>query len=116
MKRQLLLPFYLFLYLCVSAQTMLPGDIHSPNATDLGHYGDVPISYFTGRPDISIPLFEFSMRGVTLPVTLSYDAGGVLVNSLPGWTGHNWTLLAGGCITRVANDHPDEFVYPNDLA
>ena len=115
MKRQLLLPFYLFLYLCVSAQTMLPGDIHSPNATDLGHYGDVPISYFTGRPDISIPLFEFSMRGVTLPVTLSYDAGGVLVNSLPGWTGHNWTLLAGGCITRVANDHPDEFVYPNDL-
>ena len=31
-------------------------DIPTPNAAELGRYGDVPVSYFTGNADISIPL------------------------------------------------------------
>lgn len=90
------------------AQTSLPKDVPSPNASDLGRYGDIPVSYFNGRPEIKIPLYSLSARGVTLPVTLNHDASGVLVNSLPGWTGHNWTLDAGGCITRVAYGFYDD--------
>ena len=33
-----------------------PKNIQSPNAASLGKYGDVPISYYTGAPNISIPL------------------------------------------------------------
>ena len=47
--------------------------------------------------------------GLTLPIYLQYDASGVLVNSLPSWTGHNWTLMAGGAITRSIEGVADEY-------
>ena len=52
------------------------------------------------------------------PLTLQYDASGVMVNSLPGWTGHNWTLTAGGVITRMRNNVCDEYipVYQSTIA
>lgn len=93
---------------CLTAQTSLPGIIPSPNASDLGHYGNIPVSLFTGKPEIKIPLFQLEARGVSLPVSLNHDATGVLLNSLPGWTGHNWTLQAGGCITRVICGYNDD--------
>lgn len=110
MRIILLSSFILFCYPGLFAQTSLPGDIPSPNASDLGRYGDIPVSYHTGRPEIKIPLYSLTARGVTLPVTLTHDASGVLLNSLPSWTGHNWTLEAGGCITRVAYGFYDDRV------
>lgn len=96
--------------LCLLAQ--IPDDVPTPNAASLGKYGDVPVSYHTGQPDITIPLHTLSVHGVDLPVSLSYDANGMKMNSLPTWTGYCWTLSAGGCITRVMNGNPDEYVYP----
>lgn len=114
MKRPVITLYVILISLCLSAQSMSPGDIPSPNASDLGRFGDVPVSYYTGRPEVTIPLYELNVRGVTLPITLNYDAGGVLMNSLPGWTGHNWTLQAGGCITRIQNGRADELIYPDN--
>lgn len=96
----------------ISAQQALPGDVLSPNAMDLGRYGDIPMNYFTGRANVTIPLFETEQRGVPLSVNLSYDTGGLLMNSLPGWTGHGWTLNAGGCIARIQQGECDEYVFP----
>lgn len=92
---------------------MVPADIPSPNASELGHFGDVPVSYYTGRPEVSIPLYEFDVRGVKLNIDLQYESSGVLMNSLPGWTGHNWLLNAGGAVTRVREGACDEYVVPN---
>ena len=103
----------LFLFpVYLSAQQSLPEDVLSPNASDLGRYGDIPMNYFTGRANVTIPLFETEQRGVPLNIYLSYDTGGLLMNSLPGWTGHGWTLNAGGCITRVMQGECDEYVFP----
>lgn len=90
------------------AQQMVPTDIPTPNASDLGRYGNTPISYYTGAPDISIPIYEMRVKDAVLPISLRHDATGVLMNTLPGWTGHNWTLLAGGAITRVRQNMYDE--------
>lgn len=100
------------------AQQMIPETIPTPNATDLGKYGEIPISYYTGRPDISTPVYSMDMRGYEFPIYLSYDAGGVQPNSLPGWVGNNWTLIAGGAITRVSNHYDDETepVIPSTVA
>lgn len=89
-------------------------DVPSPVAWSLGRYGDVPVSYFTGRADVSIPIYDFTVRGVTLPVNVSYDTGGVLVNAAPGLAGQNWTLNAGGVITRSVKGWPDEWVCPKN--
>ena len=89
-------------------------NLPSPNATDLGKYGDIPVSHHTGKAEVTIPLYSFTERGVTLDVGLSYDTSGLLVNQLPGCVGHGWTLNAGGCITRIVNYSGDEF-YPEIL-
>lgn len=99
----------------IKAQQILPSDIPSPNAASLGKFGDVPVSYYTGRPNMSIPLYTLSVRDFDFPVNLVYDAGGVLVNSLPSWTGQNWTLEAGGVITRTVQGRYDEWVYPKQM-
>ena len=82
----------------------------SPNAASLGLYGDIPVSYYTGTPEISIPLYDVKVSDFTLPISLNYHASGVQVDQRAGWTGVNWTLFAGGVITRVINGvYPDEY-------
>ena len=94
----------------IRAQLMQPKDIPTPNASDLGKYGDIPVSYYTGQPNITVPIITLKGRNMVMPVYMQYDASGVMVNSLPGWTGHNWTLAAGGSVTRIRNAQPDEYV------
>lgn len=97
------------------AQQMIPQDIPTPTAASLARYGDIPVSYYTGQPIVSIPLHTLSVKGVEMPITLDYDPSGVQMNVLPSWTGHNWTLNAGGVITRKINFLPDEYIYPIEM-
>lgn len=91
------------------------GQIASPQATDLGRFGDIPMSHYTGRANITIPIHSFTERGITLDINLSYDTAGPMMNQLPGWVGPSWTLNAGGCITRVQNGLHDEVSFDNRL-
>ena len=100
---------FLIMFSIFSKAQIKTFDIPTPNATELGRYGDIPVSYYTGKADIIIPLYSLTVKGVTLPITLNYNASGVLVNSLPGWLGDNWSLTAGGVITRIVQDICDEF-------
>ena len=99
-----------------------PVQFFSPNAASLGTYGQVPVSYFNGLAQISIPLTTFKVNGYELPITLSYYAGGNKPDSHPGWVGLGWNLFAGGSINRIVNGIKDEtthseliFLYPADL-
>lgn len=86
-------------------------DIPSPSSIALAKYGDIPVSTYTGRANISIPIYSMEQAGVKLDINLSYDTSGILASSLPGWTGYGWTLNAGGVITRVVNGGCDEYDY-----
>lgn len=85
-----------------------PASVPTPNQSSLGLFGAIPVSHYTGTADVSIPLYATSQRGVDLNISLCYNTSGLLMNQLPGWTGHNWTLMAGGAITRKINGRPDE--------
>lgn len=91
----------------LEAQNDLP-QVFSPNAAELGKYGKIPVSYFNGLPNISIPLTELRAKGYTLPIYLTYHAGGNKPDQHPGWVGLGWTLHAGGCINRIVNGEIDE--------
>ena len=102
--------FVLFVMaICIKTAAQVT-NIPTPNALDLGKYGEIPMNYYTGRANISIPIYSTEQCGVPLNVSLSYDTGGNPVNQLPGWTGHGWTLSAGGCITRILQGYFDEDV------
>jgi hypothetical protein len=103
----------LLTYFCppVAAQTVsnvMRPNVPSPTAASLGKFGDVPISYFTGLPQISIPLFTAKGKTLQLPVSLSYHASGIKVEEVGGWVGAGWALEAGGVITRTVRGIVDE--------
>jgi len=82
--------------------------ILSPSAHEMGKYGKVPVSYFNGLPNISVPLTEVRAKGYTLPVYLTYYAGGNRPEKHPGWVGQGWSLHAGGSITRIIHGRKDD--------
>jgi len=79
----------------------------SPNAASLGTYGNTQLNMYTGIPSISIPLYVVQSGDLSMPVSLSYNAGGVKVEEIASWTGLAWSLNAGGVITRSARGVPD---------
>lgn len=73
----------------------------SPNAAALGAYGNIPVSLYAGQANVSIPLFVINQDNFSMPITLNYNGGGVKVEEIAPYTGLNWTLNAGGVITRT---------------
>lgn len=71
-----------------------------PNAASLGQYADVPVSNYTGVPNIMVPLFEIKSGEIKLPITISYHASGIKVAQEASLVGLGWALNAGGVITR----------------
>lgn len=49
MKKYYILLSALIFSFCAEAQVTVPTDIPSPNAADLGEFGNVPVSYYTER-------------------------------------------------------------------
>lgn len=92
----------------VWAQKNLSPVIPSPNAASLGMYGEMPVSQFTGIPGIGIPLYTIQGNKLSMPLNMSYYAGGLRPDVHPGWVGNGWNLSAGGAITRKINNLPDE--------
>lgn len=80
----------------------------SPEAASLAKYGEFPVSLHNGLVDISIPIFEIKTGKLSLPISLSYHAGGVRVNDISSCVGLGWSLNAGGTISRTVMDLPDE--------
>jgi hypothetical protein len=91
-----------------SANAMGHVSISSPTAASLGKYGDIPVSYHTGIPQIGIPLYTVKAGPISLPVGLNYHASGLKVMEPASWVGAGWSLDAGGVITRTVMGQPDE--------
>ncbi|RQO30403.1 hypothetical protein DBR32_12605 [Taibaiella sp. KBW10] len=81
----------------------------APNTASLGKYVDNPVGYYTGVPGISVPLYEIKERNFSLPISLSYHAGGIKVEEVSSNVGLGWVLNAGGAIVRSVKDIPDDF-------
>jgi hypothetical protein len=79
-----------------------------PDAASLGKYGQFPVSLHTGVPNITIPIFELPGKELSVPVSMSYHASGILVDDLASWVGLGWSLNAGGMITRTVRGRPDD--------
>jgi len=80
----------------------------SPDAGKLASYAEVPVSHFTGTANIEIPIFELKGKELTVPVKLSYKAGGIKVEETASGIGLGWSLIAGGVISRTVYGLPDE--------
>ncbi|MCF2489882.1 T9SS type A sorting domain-containing protein [Dyadobacter sp. CY347] len=87
-----------------------PKTVQSPNAATLGSYGEIAVSPYTGKANISIDLYSITDGNVEIPVTLHYDATGVRPDVHPGWVGLNFGLSTNYSITRTVKDGYDEYI------
>jgi hypothetical protein len=99
-----------------SAENKLIGNINKmflppPTANSLMKFEEVPVSYYTGIPDISIPLFNIptNNKDLNLDIQLKYHPLSAKPKDKSGEQGLGWSLIAGGTITRtVRGGSPDE--------
>ena len=89
----------------------------SSEAAGLAKYGDYDVSYYTGLPQINIPIYTINAGSLSVPIGISYHGAGVKVDDVESWVGVNWSLNAGGVISRTVVGLPDEnlhgFLYQN---
>lgn len=92
-----------------------------PSSFEFLKYGEIPVSEYTGIPNITIPIYTIKDGDLELPISLTYHAGGIRVAEEATWVGLGWQLDVGN-ITQVVNDRddlgettkemPDYYYYP----
>jgi len=112
-KKIFLLLILLNSYWILNAQTQGPQLVKvtppSPNVQAFQKYGDIPVSPYTGVPNISIPLYTVKFRDISVPISISYHASGIKVAEEAGQIGLGWALNAGGVISRTVIGADDFF-------
>ncbi|HVI46755.1 MAG TPA: DUF5977 domain-containing protein [Chitinophaga sp.] len=74
-------------------------DRQTPVAAGIEKFGNIQMSYQSGSPNISIPIYEIELKGFRYPIALSYTAKGMPVRSVAGTVGLGWNLNAVTNIT-----------------
>ncbi len=82
----------------------------APEPAEFAKYVEIPVSKYTGVPEINIPLHNLQAGNLQLPINLSYHSNGIGVTQEATAVGLGWTLNAGGMITRSIHDLPDEMM------
>lgn len=82
----------------------------SPNVAALMKFEEIPVSNYTGVPDVSIPLFSSPTlsKDIDLNIALKYHPASVAANEVATDVGLGWSLFAGGTISRTVRGLPDE--------
>lgn len=106
-----LLTAWLLIALAVPARAQLTEPVYSapaPDVATLGTFGEIPVSLFTGTPDISVPIYDITAGNFSFPISLSYHLAAVKPNLPPGNYGLGWALSTDACISRTVRGVPDE--------
>jgi hypothetical protein len=80
----------------------------SPNVAGIEKFGSIPVSLSNGTTSISIPIWNISCGGLSWPITLAYNTGGIKVSEISSNVGTGWALTGPGVITRTVIGRPDE--------
>ena len=77
-------------------------------STPATHSGSAAASLFTGRLSYTIPIYTIEDIDFHLDIALRYSTEGFKPFQPSGSYGQDWTLVAGGCITRSVQGLADE--------
>ncbi len=63
---------------------------------------------YSGAPNVDIPIYTFTSRDISVPISLHYTGGnGLRVNEEASWVGLGWYLQAGGVIAQQVRGFDD---------
>lgn len=80
-----------------------------PSVASLMRFEEVPIDYYSGQPNIAIPLTSMSInKDLSYPLVLRYNTQALRIDERSGWTGTGFSLTSPGTISRTIRGLPDE--------
>jgi YD repeat-containing protein len=80
----------------------------SPEASSVFKFTEIPVSLYTGMPDITIPLYTIQAGDIHIPISLSYHGRGMKVEEIASHVGMGWSLNYGGMISRQIRGMADD--------
>lgn len=80
----------------------------SPQTAEFVKYINYNVSPYNGLPEISIPLYNISLKDISIPISLSYHASGIKYGQTNGEVGIGWSLNPGYRVSRTVYGRPDE--------
>ncbi|NVM62184.1 hypothetical protein FHW88_000460 [Mucilaginibacter sp. SG538B] len=101
---------YIFSFLAVLLLQALPKTIHAqdpngitlpkiippgPQSREFQRFLGYAANGSTGTMDISIPLYNLQLPGLSIPFGLRYNSSGVKVNQSWGIVGYGWFIVSG---------------------
>ena len=81
----------------------------SPQMESFQTFTDIPVSYATGVPDVSIPLYTLKSGSIEIPIVLRYHTHNVKPHmALSTNVALGWSVEYGGTLSRSIVGTPDE--------
>lgn len=81
----------------------------SQHSQQFEKYINHPVTEYNGIVEINIPLYEIEMKGIKIPIVLSYYSKGIKYKQHDGDVGVGWIINVGGYrITREIRGNADE--------
>ncbi|MFC0427022.1 hypothetical protein [Chryseobacterium scophthalmum] len=87
------------------------------NAYALDKVGKLPVDLFKGKANINVPIYTIQSEGLNIPISISYNTGGIKLNEVAGIVGLGWALNIPGNITQNIVDKDDKYFshYTKDI-
>ena len=81
----------------------------SPQSQIFEQYINHRVTEYNGLPEINIPLYTIKIKGLEIPIMLSYHASGIKYKQFDGDIGAGWSINAGGYrVSRTIYGRPDD--------
>uniref|UniRef100_UPI0025CCD69A hypothetical protein n=1 Tax=uncultured Chryseobacterium sp. TaxID=259322 RepID=UPI0025CCD69A len=80
----------------------------SANAYQLSKVSDIPMDLYRGKANISLPIYTIGLSGVNIPISISYNTGGIKLNEQAGTVGLGWSLNVPGNIFKSVKGLEDD--------
>ena len=101
---------YLYLFLFSISYCLGQGSFGkiTSQPADFIRYGLTPVSYFSGKVNVEIPIYTLQDPDLSMPLSLSYTSDGLKPAKHPGLVGLDWVVNFGVVITREVYGAPDD--------
>lgn len=81
----------------------------APSSSSFTRYGEIPVDYSTGVPNIEIPIHNIKVGDIEIPIKITYHAGGIKVRDVAGEVGLGFSLQIGGGLASVVIGMDDSY-------
>ena len=117
MRNSILSTIFTFFICWVYGQDIIRSDVQyivppSPTVSGLMKFEEIPVSNYTGIPDVSIPLVSLPTlsKQVNVNVSLKYHPSSIAADEVSSDVGLGWNLSFGGTVTRTVQGYADEML------